>query len=147
MKIFIAGAWHEVSRRFAFIGGSWRRVTRRLIYIDGAWNTAARFLDPLSVSVSPPSASATVSSHLPAVGTVYVSATPAGGLAPYTYAWGVIPDIGPPPTVGAPTSANTYAYQSIPSGTQYESSLQVTVTDSLGQTASATCPCTFINEG
>lgn len=147
MKIFLGGAWHEVSRRYVFIGSAWRRITRRMVYIDGAWETAARFLDPLTVAISPLSAAAIVSSHIPTVGTVYLSATPAGGLAPYTYAWVANPDFGPAPSIGAPTSANTAVFQSIPPGTQYESTLQVTVTDSLGQTATAFCPCTFTNEG
>lgn len=102
-------------------------------------------VSPISVTVTPEvrnffsNNNTTVSGNL--------TAMPSGGLAPFTYIWSVVSfDAASPPTFGTSTSASTSVTQTgvIASDTN-AATLQVVVTDSAGQTGSATVPATFTN--
>ena len=140
MEGFIAGAWREFRRAEIYIGGQWRRITRIEGYVGGQWRTLAQFVSPLSVTIVPGYAEGFASPLKPTTQTITtnaVTATPSGGLAPYTYAW----------TGGnAPTSATNTFTRSVPGNSQVTQTYSVTVTDSLGSTAGASVEATFVNE-
>lgn len=145
MKVFTGGAWRNVTSRRAYVGGAWRRVTRRLAYIGGSWRTVATFYSPLTVTVSPDSAAAFSFSAAPTVLTTNtVTAVPSGGLGPYTYAWTVTTFAGDLITATSPSIASTAFSQFQGTGNTFGSGqASVLVTDSLGNTATATAEITF----
>lgn len=71
------------------------------------------------------------------------TATPVGGLSPYTYAWTRLSGEGSP---NSPTMATTNFGATIFPVTEF-GFFRVTVTDSVGQTATATVSATFRNLG
>ena len=139
MEIFAAGAWRSIKRGEILIGGQWRRFTRAEAYVGGQWRTVARFVGPLSVSV-PGSAYGSTSTNYVSAAYLTITATPTGGLPPYTYFWN-----GPAPTT--PTSATCTFMVALPPGNETHVDVTVTVTDALGSTANATCDATFENTG
>lgn len=113
--------------------------------------TVASFADPLTVSISPAgvlgiansSASVSVLSNS-------ATATPAGGLAPFTYAWTIISDTNPSGTVSANSATaatSTFTMTNVPAFTTYTAVLRCTVTDAASQTAQDDIPAQFINDG
>jgi hypothetical protein len=88
MKLRLGGAWQDIVGAKVFSGSAWRTPTAIKVYEDGAWRDVANFTGgggsiTLSISPSP----ATRTGQLATITTANVTATPAGGLAPYTYAW------------------------------------------------------------
>lgn len=137
MDAYIGGAWRSVGSGDVYIDGQWRRLTRSEQYVGGVWKTGDRFLIPLT-------ASATIGVTGLGVGTVTTepaTATPSGGLAPYTYSWSRIS--GTYGTPNNPASATTTFYARIPPGTIQTATFRCTVTDSLGSTATADVSATF----
>lgn len=139
MKLFIGGSWKEVSSAQAYIGGAWRRVTRKMVYASGAWRTAVVFVPPMTVSISPALVGGYANPLKPtyqSVTTETATATPSGGLGPYTYAW----------TMGnTPNFASTNFTATVPPDTEQSSTASVTVTDSLGKQAYASVEVFFSN--
>jgi hypothetical protein len=140
MEAFISGAWRSVGRAEILIGGQWRRLTRAEAYVGGQWRTIARFVQPFSISVSPPAVEGFASPLKPTTQTIdtnFVTATPTGGLAPYTYAWS---------GGNFPTSATNNFTKIVPANSTVTQTYDVTVTDALGSTANASVEATFFNE-
>lgn len=100
---------------------------------------------PIAVSFSPdPPAYFSINDSV-VLGTV--TATPSGGLAPFIYAWTCTAFSGfSPPSITSPTSATTDLVQSDvnPSDTA-TATLQVVVTDSVGQTSTTSVEASFTN--
>jgi len=71
-----------------------------------------------------------------------LTATPAGGTAPYTYAWSVESDPNGYASVNSPTSAATAVSLGTSMFSPYTVSFQCTVTDALSDTASLILPIT-----
>lgn len=146
-EAFISGGWRGHDRAEVYAGGAWRRIVRAEAYISGAWRLIARYLDPVSVAV-PSAASAGISNHLTRPVTLSIAAVPSGGLPPYTYLWTVTGDVGGAATiVGSNAMATVTATMNVPPEQDYSSTLNLTVTDSLGGPASGSCFCTFSNFG
>ena len=140
MEIFASGAWRQIQRGEAYIGGAWRRLTRAEAYIGGQWRPVARFVQPLTVTVIPASTAGYFSSRRPttaAITTGSVTATPTGGLGPYTYAWS---------SGNTPTQATTTFTRTLAGNTDLSITFTVTVTDSLGATATGSVDAYFLNE-
>lgn len=121
------------------------RIKLRTGLAVGALNQIFTGVSPISVTVTPEvrnffsNNDTTVSGNL--------TATPSGGLAPFTYVWSVVSfDGASSPTFGTSTSASTSVTQTgvIASDTK-TATLQVIVTDSAGQTGSAIILATFTN--
>lgn len=144
MRLFVGGSWRNVRGARAYVGGQWRRVTRKMVYINGAWRTAALFAPPLTVSVSPTTVSGFYSPAWPTPSYVTTSmaatATPSGGLPPYSYLW-----TGGGDGAFAPTKASTVFTEYVDAQTFRQETYTVTVTDSVGQTATANVLGTFDN--
>jgi len=146
---FIGGAWRTLTRGEAYIGGKWRTLTHGEMSLDDAWPQVLSFVPPLSVSISPPSVSGTAFPSKPITATAttpFVTATPSGGKAPYTYAWVVASHDGTPPAISNPNSASTNFSKSVPANAEQEAVFTLTVTDALGKTASASIAATFFNQ-
>lgn len=139
MEAFIAGAWRTLGRGEILIGGQWKRLTRAEGYIGGEWRTIAAFVPNLSVAVEPFYAEGFVNPPHASpefVTTNVVTATPSGGLGPYSYYW----------TAGnSRSTASTSFTLYVPGDTEIRDSAIVTVTDALGATASAVVETSFFN--
>lgn len=129
MDAFIAGAWRSPGRGEVLIGGQWRRITRVEAYKSSAWRSAAQFIGPLSATADPAFVFGHSSGRRPSqVVSGTTTATPSGGLAPFSYSWAFIG--GDALTITNPSSATT-AFRAV----NAESVVRCTVTDALGSTA------------
>lgn len=99
----------------------------------------------LSASASPPAVSKTQGSFGPGALTLTsntTTVTPAGGVAPFTYAWAYLSgDTGVNPT--AASSATSAFSGSIAVGEVKSTTFRCTVTDANGATATASVTCTL----
>lgn len=141
MKIARADGIKTVTSVRIAVGNLPRRVTRIVGMVDGQTRTLARFVPPLSVTLSPLSVSGSQRSDTATpVQTASMLATPAGGLAPFTYIW----TIGSPGVVLSPGSARTgFRHPSVqPFETEFLA-VTVTVTDAIGATATASGSAEF----
>ena len=132
MKAFSAAAWREITSAKAFIGGAWRTLTVGKVYKGGAWQSAASFVLPMSLSVSPSPANTGGSGYFVSK---LMTATPAGGLAPFTYSWTIVYSAGTV-TINSPNVASTTVSGDVTYG-DISFTLQCTATDSLGTPAYA----------
>lgn len=147
MDAYVGGTWVSPSGAEAYIGGAWRTLQYAEAYIGGSWRTVANFTPPspggggggggtLSLSVSPTSISKVGSPTTFTTG--YITVTPSGGLAPYSYVWSIVSsDPGPTFTLTAPGYASTkVSGTGFPlTDTPYNCTIHCVVTDSLGVTA------------
>jgi hypothetical protein len=106
MKLRLGGAWQDITGAKVFSGGAWRTVTAIKVYEDAAWRDVANFTGgggtiTLAISPSP----VTKTGRTATITTSNVTATPAGGLAPYAYAW--VKQSGDDIGITAPSSAVT----------------------------------------
>lgn len=128
--------------------GSVNRVISEIRVIDsnGVDRVVFSTAIPFSVSISP----SLVSGYSSGSGTVTTdaaTATPVGGVAPYTYAWSIDVFDGPgPPTANSPTSATTTFTQTglAPGGSALANWI-CDVTDSTLATTSAECSASFLD--
>lgn len=143
-QAFVGGAWVTLRRGQVRVGGAWRNLTRVKVYKGGQWRDGPIFVTPLSASASPSDVSGSASSlGGTTVTSGYATATPSGGLAPFTYSWSV----GGGLTITNPASATT-AFSKFLSPTQeILTDGTCTVTDALGSTAQAIVGVDLINEG
>jgi hypothetical protein len=132
MKIRVGGAFEDVTSGQVRIAGAWRRLTGAKAYISGAWKDVASFLQPLTLDVSPSSDRAIVVPSAFA-DTIPITATPTGGLGPYTYAWTRVS--GSTGAALSPTSATSQFRAFITSVGEFTSTFLCTVTDANGNTA------------
>ena len=134
-------------------GATLRPVLRaKVMDADGVTlRTVAEFASPLSLSIFPAGLFGVANSSGDiSVTTNSAVATPAGGLAPYTYAWTVLSDTNPDGAVTAlsATSATTAARMTnVGAYETFDAVLRCTVTDAASQTAQDDIPAQFINDG
>lgn len=144
MKVCVSGVWKDVDSGFIRVGGAWKRLSSIRVRVGGAWKDGKTFVPPLSVTVSPES----VSGSTTAFGTAFTdntTATPTGGLAPYTYSWARVG--GGSGTVDSPTSASTGFIRVMGADEALTETFRVTVTDSSSQTATAEVIAAFSSFG
>jgi hypothetical protein len=140
VRVRADGAWRTVRSGRIRINNAWRQLTRAFVFQNGAWRQSAVFVEPLTLSVSP----ATANGGIIVPGTVTtgsVTATPTGGLAPFTYAWARIS--GDPAAANAPTNATTSFSLFLNDPVNAEAVFRCTVTDALGSTAAADVTASF----
>lgn len=77
LKIFSAGAWRDIKAIKIFEGGAWRDVANFTAPGGGS--------SPMTISLNTHSINKLTFN--PSATTSNVTATPSGGLAPYTYSW------------------------------------------------------------
>lgn len=122
----------EVTRFRALHFNALRLIRTLKVLDNGVLRTVGSFIQPLSVSVSPPTASAGAFSGQ--VNTNAVTASVSGGQSPYIYSWVRISNTNPgTPAATNPGLAST-AFRGFVGG---EAVFQVNVTDALGNVTSA----------
>lgn len=127
------GAWLSPNRCQLYVGGSWRQVISIKGYSGGAWRDLATFASPMSLSISPNPAS---SSGYTSTQAVNVTASPTGGLSPFTYSWALVAGSGV--TALSPTSAVTDLQATgLVADSERFATFRCTATDSLGTVATA----------
>lgn len=142
MKLRLGGAWKDITSGKVFAGGSWRALVAVQIYADGDWRKVANFTSSggaITVTISPDTSAA--SGRGASVTTGNYTATPMGGLAPYTYAWTQV-SATQTVTITAPTSAVT-KFSMTMTATDGSATFRCAVTDALGATISDTCTASF----
>ena len=140
MEAFIAGAWRSLVRAETYTSGQWKAVSRGEAYIGGGWRSLFSTALPMTLSVSPTQVSGYATPFKPVTQTITtdpVTATPSGGLGPYTYAWS---------GGNTPLSATNSFTRTLPGNTDAFDTFTVTVTDSLGSTATASVDAYFSNQ-
>lgn len=153
MKIYKGGAWRTITGCRIFKGGVWRRVEAARIYKSSAWRLAANYTAPpsspggggggggggtITLAISPTSFSASGLDTL-TVTTGALTATPSGGLAPYTYSWTVSASTGSGTNIiNSRTSASTTLTVDFPAYGTQSVTLSCVATDTLGTTQTAT---------
>lgn len=139
MRIRDGGAWRTIRRARIRTGGQWRGLTRAVIYQGGAWRDAAAFVEPLTLAITGNPFGTINGSGTVVTGTV--TATPSGGLGPYTYAW--TRTGGAAASIASPASATTTFSLFLNAPDSQSANFQCVVTDALGSTASAPVTATF----
>lgn len=138
MKVKDAGGTLRTITSFKVKDGSTMRRVLRLKVMDGATlRTVATFATPLAASVSPNPVSGSSHGNLSAttVTSSAATASPGGGLGPYTYSWARIS--GDTMTAASPSSATTTFSGTVPLDSTNTAVFRVTVTDAAGQVDTA----------
>jgi len=145
LKALDAGTLRTARFLTAKAGGLDRRVRTAKVFDGSTLRTVAVFADPLTVTISPAEVSGTQGSNDPIpVTTNQASASPAGGLPPYSYAWTRVS--GGVGAADTPAMASTFFTATIGPGSA-TSTFRVTVTDSGGAPATADVVAEFNNVG
>lgn len=141
-RIQDAGTLRTITKGTVRVAGINRPLKTIKVQDGGSLRLVATFADPLSVTAGGGLATGASSS----LTTNSVTATPSGGFAPYTYAWTLITNGGRnASTAGSPTSATTtFTKTGLINGDSIDDTWRVTVTDSIGQTATADTTASFI---
>lgn len=144
LKILDSGTLRTIQTLYIRQSGVNRRIRSLKVMDGGTLRTVAVFADPLTVSASPTSVSGTQSGEGPiTVNTSSTTATPSGGLGPFTYSWAYVSG-GISASANSPASATT-SFRAEPPPGSFTSTMRVTVTDAFGQTATADVSATFNN--
>lgn len=136
MKIFFGGAWREITSAKIYANGAWRAIVQAKEYYSSSWREVANLSGgssgPLTVTASP----SLITTHGGSSQTsAAFTATPSGGLAPYTYSWTFnYEDPGPVFTIDSPTLATTTVSATGVASTK-QAWLLCDCTDALGATA------------
>lgn len=136
LQIFRNASWHPLQTLQVYRNGAWRRLKTLKVYSGGAWRLIGNFMPPLSVSAYPTGVGGVGYTNTSViVGSNPTTATPAGGLAPYTYNWAKVS--GDAITASQPNSATTDFGGTVAVNTTASAIFRVTCTDSSGRTATA----------
>ena len=141
LKIQDAGTLREITRLYIRQSGVNRRIRTLKVMDGGTLRTVAVFADPLSVTASGVSGTGTSS----VVTTNTTTATPSGGFGPYTYVWTRISAGAADPSTATSSLSATTAFRKtgMAPGQFAQDFWRVTVTDSIGSTATADISATF----
>jgi hypothetical protein len=138
LNVVVGGGEYAVSSVIVYPGGVAKTVRRVEAWNGSAWKVVRNFAPPLGASAKPN----VLSSDINGV-TRTTTATPVGGLPPYTYAW--TQTGGQSAGITAPNFATTAFFA--PTGGNYSASFVCVVTDSLGATATANVSVFFQSDG
>lgn len=146
IKIKDAGTLRTIKKGYVKVGGVLRPIKRVLVNDNGTVRTVAVFADPLTVTASNVSGTGNGSTGATAV-TNTTTAAPAGGTAPYTYAWTLLTNGGGTASYATnPSSATTaFVKTGMAQSTSFTDTWRVTVTDANGETATAGVFAVFSN--
>ena len=143
IKIVDAGVTRTITAGKVRVAGITRNLLSIKVMDGGTLRTVATFVQPMSVSLSASSVSG--ASQNDPIYTGSTTATPSGGKGPYSYAWTIQSFEGVESTALYPSMSSTGFTKSVPDGDTETDVWRVTVTDSLGSTATATVSARFTN--
>jgi hypothetical protein len=133
MKTRVGGAWRNIASGKVRVGSSWRSLTAIRTYSGGEWRLVANFAGAVNLTLVPDTISKTGANSL--ITTASVQATPAGGLAPFTYTWSQVD--GDSMSATAPSSAScAFSATGMTSGETRTAQFRCTCVDSIGSTSS-----------
>lgn len=146
LKILDAGTLRTITRLFIRQSGVDRRIRTLKVMDGGTLRTVATFADPLSVTAGGVAGNGTGGSTQ-TVQTSQTTAIVSGGFSPYTYQWTLITNEGGTPSFAvSPTSAATvFRKPNVDPDASWTDIFQVTVTDAVGSTATASIGVQFSN--
>lgn len=132
LKIYKAGAWRSIQAIKIYAGGAWRDVANFTPPSGGGGGGGGAIVLTLSrTSINKATFSSTGS-------TANVTATPSGGLAPYTYSWTRISGSGI--NANTPSSATTsFQATGLSEDETRTATFRCTCTDSLGTSDAEDC--------
>ena len=137
LQTFRNASWHPLQTLQVYRNGAWRRLKTLKVYSGGAWRLIGNFVQPLTLNA--PDA---VAGGYDSVQTASSTATPAGGLAPYSYSWSKVS--GTTMTVsGATTATAGFLSPTLSVGETVTAVYRCTCTDSAAQTATKDINVTF----
>lgn len=147
LQTYRDGVWHDLSSLKVFRNGAWRKLRTLKVYRSGTWQIIGNFIQPLSLAISPSEVDGGGSDgfHSVLITSAAATATPAGGIAPYSYAWAQLS--GDAMTILAPTSAMTQFRASAPPGRTLSATFQCTCADNAGSAATASVFVQLTNFG
>lgn len=137
-----AGTSRTITSGKVRVAGVTRNLKTIKVQDGGSLRLVAKFADPLAVTAG--GALATGSSSSLTTNTITANVT--GGFAPYTYAWTLIANGGRNASTASNASgaSTSFTKTGLISGDSIDDTWRVTVTDSLGDTATADTTATFI---
>jgi hypothetical protein len=144
LKVYVNGAAKDPARATVRVLNATKTVRRIEVYDDGAWRVGHSFIQPVTLSISPGDVSGFGSGVTnQTIYTDVATALPAGGKGPFTYAW--TRTGGDAVSIASPSSASTSFYMFLQKFDEASATFQCLCTDSLGQTATATCTAILRN--
>lgn len=138
MKTRISGVTRTITNGKVRVDGTLRPLTRIARHDGTSLVTVETFTPPLAVTASSPAYGSRVGAG--SVTTASTTATPSGGIGPFSYAWARLSGFGTAnsPAMATTTFTETVALEEFKSGV-----FRVTVTDSTGATATADVDAQF----
>lgn len=144
LRVMEGGNLRAITNLMVKQAGVLRSIRTVKVMDGGALRTVATFADLLTVEASPANVSGTqASASAIRVNTDVTTAGPSGGLAPFSYSWAKVSEVG---AANSPSMATTDFGATISPGTQ-TGTFRVTVTDAVGHTATDDVTATFTNVG
>jgi hypothetical protein len=142
-------AWLTIISGEVYFNGAWRLLQYAEAYYSSAWRQIGNFAQPFTGITITPAEPGGSSSTSDTVTSSFATATPTGGVAPFTYNWTLVSSTGLTGiTINYPTSASTSvtATVTVPVGTAGYANVRCTATDSLGVSKSATVQFGFVHD-
>lgn len=146
-QVLDAGTLRTISAGQVKVAGVMRPLRFIKAMDGGSLRTVATFIQPLTVSANDAGGNGDGTEGTTVSTTIASTATPSGGLGPFTYAWTLIANGGGDASyANTPSAASTtFNKGNVPASQIYADTWRVTVTDSLGSTATADITVTFRN--
>lgn len=146
LKVRDAGTLRTIKRLTVKVGGINRRIKTIKGMDDGTLRLLATLADDLSVSAPFSATGFGDGNEGESITTVAITASVAGGIGPYSYAWVRQSSEGTASTATAPTMATTaFVKTANVAGESTTDVWRVTVTDSTGATATTDVSAIFAN--
>lgn len=142
LKVIVGTATKDAVRAEVTKGGVQKRVTRIEAWNGSAWKLVQSFAPPMTLAITPNGVQGGDNQPYPVfVTSDPATATPTGGVGPYTYVW----SISAPISSDSPNAATSTFSGIVSPGSPLTGTATCTATDSLGTTASATVVVTLRN--
>lgn len=142
LKVIVGSTTKDAARASVYPSTTAKRATRIEAWNGSAWKLVQSFAPPMTLAITPSGVEGSDSQAFPVfVTSDTATATPTGGVGPYTYAW----SIASPIFAQTPSAASTAFSGTVSPGSPLSGTATCTATDSLGTTASATVVVTLRN--
>lgn len=143
----MGGAWVSPTTAEAFVGGTWRTLKYAEAYYSGAWRQIVSFVAPYTALTISPSFVSASSFTSDTSTTDTATATPNGGLGPFTYSWVLVSSTDLTGiTINSPSMSGTTFTATLTSGGVGgfgDATFRCTATDALGTSQTATVAAHF----